>query len=124
MEVIIFCVTIGIVLNFTSFGMGLAIGRESERLDKRRCGRGNKHKHADRIDNTVASMGVDRDHIPDDKGVFSVRGSDRQDIRRNRPTSEEIERVLYNFRIGAAQCEKVVLDYLIDKEGVQDEAND
>lgn len=44
-------------------------------------------------------------------------GMDRPD-----PTPEEISNVLYLFRIGASNREKRVLDYLIDKEGEDDEA--
>ena len=37
------------------------------------------------------------------------------------PTSEEIENVLYVLRFSASNREKEVIDYLIDKEGVQHE---
>lgn len=39
------------------------------------------------------------------------------------PTPEEIETVLYLLRISASNHEKQVIDYLIDKEGENNERN-
>ena len=56
--------------------------------------------------------------VPDnDNTDRECNGMDRPD-----PTPEEISNVLYLFRIGASNREKRVLDYLIDKEGEDDEA--
>lgn len=49
-------------------------------------------------------------------------GRERDGMDRPDPTPEEISNVLYLFRIGASNREKRVLDYLIDKEGEDDEA--
>lgn len=58
------------------------------------------------------------DSVPDsDSNSRECDGMDRPD-----PTPEEISNVLYLFRIGASNREKRVLDYLIDKEGEDDEA--
>ena len=51
--------------------------------------------------------------------VDTARQSDGMD--RPDPTPEEISNVLYLFRIGASNREKRVLDYLLDKEGEDDE---
>ncbi len=40
-------------------------------------------------------------------------------VRNEPPDPEEIELVLYNLRLGASEREKRVIDYLIDKEGVE-----
>lgn len=40
-------------------------------------------------------------------------------VRHEPPDPEEIELVLYNLRLGASEREKRVIDFLIDKEGVE-----
>ncbi len=49
-------------------------------------------------------------------------GRECNGMDRRIPSPEEISNVLYLFRIGASNREKRVLDYLIDKEGEDDEA--
>ena len=56
--------------------------------------------------------------VPDSNG--NIRERDGMD--RRIPTSEEITDVLRYFRVGASHKETWVLDYLIDKEGEDDEA--
>lgn len=47
--------------------------------------------------------------------------SDRERDGLDRPSREDIENVLYTFRVGATGKEKKVIDYLINREGEQNE---
>ena len=89
MEVMMLCVTIGILMCASMFCMGIAIGREAgkhERVDKGDSERSDKCEHADRADYIVANMGVDRDSVHVDQGQIPVRGNDRQNLRQVRET--------------------------------------
>lgn len=70
---------------------------------------------------------MDKRELYRDRGCISDVGDpDRQRDGMDRyiPTPEEIEQVLYVLRIGASNREKEVIDYLIDKEGEEDEQGD
>lgn len=92
-----FLIMIGALLALAFIGIGAVIG---DAMDKGKLDRD-------------SDLRVRDNRIPDD----SV-GLDRPDP----PTPEEIRLVLYNVRIGASQFEKRIIDYLIDKEG--DENNE
>ena len=88
--VIVICITVGALICFALFGIGVICGR----YDKEQPNR----------DSDI------RIYIP---VRYRNRGrNNRQDI----PDKTEIENVLYTLRIGASDREKRVIDYLIDKE--------
>lgn len=87
MEISIFLVTMGIFIAFVLFGSGVIVGG----MDKTKC---------DGCHNVQPGSNSLSEHHTD--------MADR-DI-----TQEEIELVLLNYRVGASQIERAVIDYLID----------
>lgn len=98
MEFYAFLITMGAILALAFIGIGVCIGDAYGR-DKEQCER------------------FDTDGILPDGRDGNRSGDNRPDI----PNREEIERVLYNLRIGASQVERRVIDYLIDKESENEE---
>lgn len=80
MEVMVLCVTIGILMCTSMLILGITIGREVGKHERdSECSV--KYEHTDRTDHIVASMGVGRDNVFVDQGQFSIRCDDRQNIR-------------------------------------------
>ena len=94
----LFLITMGMLISFGCVGMGVTIGRV-DRRDKEQCERSD-------------TSGV----LSDDR-LRMGSGSDGCDIPLDR---EEITNVLWVLRLGASYREKRVIDYLLDKEGVND----
>ena len=93
MEVVIICVTIGMVISVFFIGIGVVIG------------------------------GMDKGQLNDnsDSGLYIDRADSECDgMDRHIPSPELIEMVLYNLRIVASQTEKEVIDYLLDERGKKD----
>lgn len=84
------CITLGALICLVFTGIGVCFGRSS------------KEQHDPDSDVTV--------YIP-------LRYRNRSGDKRDNPSRQEIEDVLYTLRIGASNREKWVIDYLIDKEG-------
>ena len=95
METFCLFATVGMIMATLFVGIGVIIG-DAHRCNKEQCGR---------LDNCrFLSDGGNRNRSRDN-------GSDI-------PDREEIENVLYVLRLGASETEKKVIDYLIEKEGV------
>lgn len=89
MEVVIICITLGMVISVLFIGIGAVIGG----MDQGKLNRDS------------------------DSGLYSDSSDGECDgMDRLIPSPELIEMVLYNLRIVASQTEKEVIDYLIDKE--------
>lgn len=88
--IICLCLTVGALIVFASIGIGVCIGRD--------------YKGQPDSDSDVTV------YIP-------LRYRDRSRDKRDNPSRQEIEDVLYTLRIGTSNREKWVIDYLIDKEG-------
>ena len=84
------CLTVGALICFACIGLGVCIGVRHD-------------KGQSVSDSDVRIYVYSRDRN---------RGSDKRD----NPSRQEIEDVLYTLRIGASNREKWVIDYLIDKE--------
>ena len=89
---------LGAVVAIVMIGIGVLIGDYNGDIER---------KHG--LDNDI------RLYVP-------VRYRDRgRDKRSSKPTSEEIVTVLYLLRIGASNHEKEIIDYLIDREDIDEE---
>ena len=96
MEFYSFLITMGAILALAFIGIGVCIGDAMAKGKSDEC-------------DSVRIRGL---HVPDVDNHL-----DRSDT----PDSEEISLVLYNLRIGASTREKAVIDYLLDKEGAENE---
>ena len=94
----IFLITMGMLISFGCIGIGVMIG------------------HVDRGYKGQRGYSSDSGVLPDDR-LRMGSGSDGCDIPLDR---EEITNVLWVLRLGASYREKRVIDYLLDKEGVND----
>jgi len=71
MEWSVFCVTMGLLMGFCLFGIGLAIGREAglhERTDKSTGRQSTDSEHDNRSLYSDRDLGVDRSDTPDGQG--------------------------------------------------------
>ena len=96
MEFYSFLITMGAILALAFIGIGVCVGDAMAKGKFDEC-------------DSVRIRGL---RIPD---------VDNHLDRSNPPDSEEISLVLHNFRIGASTREKAVIDYLLDKEGAEND---
>lgn len=114
MEVIIFCITFGIMILFIMFSLGIVIGTEHERIFKR--------QHSlDNCNNVLLNddMGSNRNSTSNSKRLLSVRQNDRQNLGEGcyekgkitiGCTKSAFEMIKMEFKKSLSQIEKDALD--------------
>ena len=107
MEWSMFLITMGMLMAFGFIGIGVCIGDGLAKTQLHKC------------DNNPDVSGGDTDLSDSGMGETDRAEHSGQDLGSDEPSPELVASVLTVLRMGASQTEKAIIDYLLTKEGRQ-----